>query len=41
MAWQWAETLVEIKETLVDIRELPNRWSDTIFPNMNLTGLYV
>ena len=35
------ETLVEIKGTLADIRELPNRGADTIFSNMNLTGLYV
>ena len=41
MAWQWAETLVEIRGTLADIRELPNRGADTISPNINLTGLYV
>ena len=41
MAWQWAETLVEIRKTLADIRELPNRGADTIFPNINLTGMYV
>ena len=41
MAWQWAEPLVEIKRSLADIRELPNRGADTIFPNINLTGLYV
>ena len=47
MAWQWAETLVEIMGTLEDIRgttkleELPNRGADAIFPNINLTGLYV
>ena len=41
MAWQWAETLVEIGATLSDVREVPNRGADDIFPNMNLTGLYV
>ena len=41
MAWQWAETLVEIRGTLADIRELPNKGSDVIFPNMNLIGPYV
>ena len=41
MAWQWAQTLVEIRGILADIRELANREADTIFPNMNLTGLYV
>ena len=41
VAWQWAETLVEIRGTLADIGELPNRGADTIFPNINLTGLYV
>ena len=41
MAWQWAETLVEIRGILVDIRGIPNRGADTIFPNINLTGLYV
>ena len=40
MAWQWAETLKEIMGTLADIRGT-NRGSNTIFPNMNLTGLYV
>ena len=41
MAWQWAETLVEIRGTLVDIKERPNRGANTIFPNMNLKGLSV
>ena len=41
MAWQWVETLVEIRVTLADIKELPNTGADAIFPNMNLTGLYV
>ena len=41
IAWQWAETLVEIMGTLADIRELPNRGADTIFQNLNLIGLYV
>ena len=41
---QWAETLLEIRGTLADIKgttKLPNRGAYTIFPNMNLTGLYV
>ena len=41
MAWQMAETLVEIRGTVAGIRELPNRGADAIFPNMNLTSLYV
>ena len=41
MAWQWAETLVEIRELYQILEELPNRGADTIFSNMNLTGLYV
>ena len=41
MAWQWAETLVEIMGTLVDIRGTTKKGADTIFPNINLTGLYV
>ena len=41
MAWQWAEALVEIRRTLEILGELPNGGADTIFPNMNLTGLYV
>ena len=42
MARQWAETLVEIRGTLADIRgKLSNRGADAIFQNMNLTGLYV
>ena len=43
MAWQWADTLVEIRvgELYRIFGELPNRGADVIFPNMNLTGLYV
>ena len=41
MAWQWAETLVEIRDLYWILGELPNRGADAIFPNMNLTGLYV
>ena len=43
MAWQWAETLVEIRGTLADIRGnykigVRMEFSQT---GMNLTGLYV
>ena len=41
MAWQWAKTLVEIRGTLADIRGTTKLGADGIFPNMNLTGLYV
>ena len=41
MARQWAEALVEIRGTLADIRGTTNRGADAIFPNINLTGLYV
>ena len=34
MAWQWAENQWKLGE-------LPNRGPHTIFPNINLTGLYV